>query len=164
MTSMMREARVTRDADEIRQEIDTTREELGETLEAIGARVAPGHVAQRVREDVDGRLDDLGDKVSPARIIRRRTEQLRTTVRRFTETDAAGDGASGAAAMGDKLRRACSTAAEEVSSAPPPAQALAALGGGLALTAVLPRFARRRPTVFVLGAAIAAYALTRQAR
>lgn len=155
---------MTRDADEIRHEIDQTREELGETLEAIGARVAPGHVAQRVKEDVDDRLDVLGDKVSPARILRRRTEELRTALRRVTETSAAGSGeAGGAAAVADAVRRACSTAAEEVSSAPPPAQAVVALGGGLALTAVLPSFARRRATVLVLGAAVAAFAMARLA-
>lgn len=159
------EAGVTRDADEIRQEIDDTREELGETLEAIGARVAPGHVAQRVRDDVDDKLD----KVSPARVLRRRTEGLRTSLRRVAESGAGDAGgavgdAGGAAAPGDRLRRMCSTAVDEVSSAPPPAQALAAFGGGLALTAILPSFARRRLTALVLGAAVAAYALARPPR
>lgn len=151
---------MTRDADDIRQEIDQAREELGETLEAIGDRVAPGHVAQRVRDDVDDRMD----KVSPARVLRRQTEALRGSLRRVAESGAAGDpDAGGAAAVGDRLARAWSTAAQEVSSAPPPAQALAAFGGGLALTALLPAFARRRPAVFVIGAAVAAYALARLA-
>ena len=156
------EAGVTSDADEIRQEIDDTREELGETLEAIGARVAPGHVAQRVRDDVDDKLD----KVSPARVLRRRTEGLRTSLRRVAESGAVDAGAAvadsgGTAAVGDRLRRMCSTAVDEVSSAPPPAQALAAFGGGLAFTAILPRFARRRSTALLLGAAVAAYAFSR---
>jgi hypothetical protein len=146
---------VSRDADEIRQEIDETREELGETLEAIGARVAPGHVAEQVREDVDEKLD----KVSPARILRRRTEGLRSTVARMTEAGA-GEGTLDGA-VGDRVRAVCDVAAREVRSAPPSAQALAAFGAGLAATAILPSFARRRFVALLVGGAGAAAAISR---
>jgi len=44
------------------------------------------------------------------------------------------------------------------------ARVLAAFGGGLALTAVLPGFARRRPFTLVVGALIAAVAMARLTR
>jgi len=148
---------VSRDADEIRQEIDQTRDELGETLEAIGARVAPGHVAERVKEDVDEKLD----KVRPARILERRIEGLRAGARRMSDAASAAGAGTGAEAVGDRLRRICDTAAREVRSAPPSAQALAAFGAGLATTAVLPSFARRRLAALVIGAVVAVVAIAR---
>lgn len=148
---------MTRDADEIRQEIDQTRDELGETLEAIGARVAPAHVAERVKEDVDEKLD----KVRPARILERRTEGLRARVRRISEAGSATGAGTGAEAAAERVRRVCDTAAREVRSAPPSAQALAAFGGGLAATAVLPSFARRRLVTLLIGAVVAVVAVAR---
>ena len=72
---------MSRDPDEIREEIETAREDLGETLEAIGDRVAPKHVAKRVKDDVDDKIDAIGDKVSPKRILARRTESIRSGLR-----------------------------------------------------------------------------------
>ena len=154
---------MSKDPDEIRHEIDQTREELGETLEAIGARVAPAHVAQRVKDDVDERLDDLGDRVSPKRILARRTESLRAGLRSIAE-EAEGDDAGAPAAAADRLRRAYGAAAEQVSAAPPQAQVVAAFGAGLVLTALLPSFARGRSALLVVGTAVAGFALARLGR
>lgn len=159
---------MTRDADEIRQEIDETREELGETLEAIGARVAPSHVAQQVR-------DDVGEKMSPKRILERRTEGLRQGLRTVMESGASEGGSDGGAApegtvaeLGDRLRRMSATAAEQAKAAPEEeqdrARVLAAFGAGVALTAVLPGFARRRAVALLIGAVVAGVAAARLAR
>jgi len=78
---------VSRDPDEIRQEIDRAREDLGETLEAIGDRVAPKHVAQRVKDDVDEKIEAIGDKVSPRRIFQRKTESIRSGLRNRGEAN-----------------------------------------------------------------------------
>ncbi len=154
---------MSRDPDDIRHEIDQTREELGETLEAIGARVAPGHVAQRVKDDVDERLDVIGDKVSPKRILQRRTEGVRAGLRSIAEGRAT-DGADGTPDVTARVRQLYEVAAEQVSAAPPEGQIVAAFGGGLVLTALLPSFARRRSALLVLGAAVAAFALARLGR
>ena len=138
---------MSREADEIREEIDRARGELGETLEAIGDRVAPKHVAQRVKGDVDDKIDAIGDKVSPRRIFRRRTESIRTGLRNrggsgmesgidvggesTVETGSAnGDGtasaggvASQAQSLRQRLRRASGTAVGQVTSAPAQARA-----------------------------------------
>ena len=172
---------MTRDADDIRKEIDDTREELGETLEAIGARVAPSHVAQQVR-------DDVGEKVSPKRILERRTEGLRQGLRAVLDSGAAagpvgpdgaevlaGGGPAGGGApegtvaqLGDRLRRMSATAAEQARAAPEDeqvrARVLAAFGSGVALTAVLPAFARRRSVALLVGAILAGVAAARLAR
>ena len=162
---------MTRDADEIRQEIDETREELGETLEAIGDRVAPSHVAQQVR-------DDVGEKMSPKRILERRTEGLRQGLRTVMESGASEAGPGGpdggaapegtVAELGDRLRRMSATAAEQAKAAPEEeqdrARVLAAFGAGVALTAVLPGFARRRAVALLIGAVIAGVAAARLAR
>jgi hypothetical protein len=164
---------MSRDPDEIRHEIDETRDELGETLEAIGARMAPSHVAQQVRGDVEDKLGEIGDKVSPKRILERRTEGLRRGLRSVVESGAR-DGEGGAAVpaglagVGPRLRRMSATAAEQASAAPPDKQAeakvLAAFGGGVALTAILPAFARRRPFALVVGAVLAGVARARLIR
>ena len=130
---------MSRDADEIRQEIDRARDDLGETLEAIGDRVAPKHVAQRVKDDVDDKIDAIGDKVSPKRIFQRKTEGIRSGLRiRGANVDtsddveiddsamlsASGNGRTGgggeigrqAQNLRQRLRRASGTAVEQVTS------------------------------------------------
>ena len=157
---------MTRDADDIRQEIDDTREELSETLEAIGARVAPSHVAQQVR-------DDVGEKVSPKRILERRTAGLRHGLRAVLDSGSTPGGDARVpegtvAQVGDRLRRMSATAAEQAAAAPLEAQVqartLAAFGAGVALTAVLPGFARRRAVALLVGAVLAGVAAARLAR
>ena len=139
---------MSRDPDEIREEIESAREDLGETLEAIGDRVAPKHVAKRVKDDVDDKIDAIGDKVSPKRILARRTESIRSGLRNrggsgmdTIDTIESADG-DGQASAGDsdigrqaqnlrqRLRRASGTvtsasgaAVEQVRSAPRQARA-----------------------------------------
>lgn len=135
---------MSRDPDEIREEIDRARGELGETLEAIGDRVAPKHVAQRVKGDVDDKIDAIGDKVSPKRIFQRRTAGIRSGLRNrgesrmdgsteITADDGMSESTGTAPTGGDigrqaqnlrqRLRRASGTAVEQVTSAPAQARA-----------------------------------------
>ena len=140
---------MSRDPDEIREEIEAAREDLGETLEAIGDRVAPKHVAKRVKSDVDDKIDAIGDKVSPKRILARRTESIRSGLRNrggsgmdttddpIESADANGQSSAGDSDVGrqaqnlrQRLRRASGTvtsasgaAVEQVRSAPRQARA-----------------------------------------
>ncbi|MDQ3980671.1 MAG: DUF3618 domain-containing protein, partial [Actinomycetota bacterium] len=65
------------DANEVRREIAQARNELGETLEAIGDRVAPKKVVARAKDNVAEKVDDVRDKVSPSRLLRRPGDALR---------------------------------------------------------------------------------------
>lgn len=66
---------MSRDAQQIRQEIEETRGQLGQTLEAIGDRVSPRHM-----------VEDLAEKVSPRRLVRRQTERMKEGITNVGDT------------------------------------------------------------------------------
>jgi gas vesicle protein/ElaB/YqjD/DUF883 family membrane-anchored ribosome-binding protein len=70
-----------RSPEELRSEIDDIREDLGETLEAVGDRVAPKKVVARAKADLADKVDDVKEKVSPARLARRGADAVRQGVR-----------------------------------------------------------------------------------
>src|SRR3954452_15260339 len=57
---------MSRNADQIRQEIEATRGQLAQNLEAIGDKVSPKHV-----------VESISEKVSPRRILSRQTEKVK---------------------------------------------------------------------------------------
>ncbi len=73
--------------EELRREIEEARNGLGETLEAIGDRVAPKKVVERAKENVAEKVEEVRDKLSPGRIVRRRTMSLRGTLGRVVGRD-----------------------------------------------------------------------------
>jgi hypothetical protein len=61
---------VATDPNEVRRDIEQARNELGQTLEAIGDRVAPKKVVARAKDSVSETVDDVREKVSPSRLLR----------------------------------------------------------------------------------------------
>jgi hypothetical protein len=57
---------MSRNADQIRREIEQTRGQLAQNLEAIGDRVSPKHV-----------VEQISDKVNPRKILNRQTEKVK---------------------------------------------------------------------------------------
>lgn len=59
-----------RRTEDVKRDIEQTRDELGNTLEAIGDRVAPKKVVGRVKTNVSEKVDDVKYRVNPMRIVR----------------------------------------------------------------------------------------------
>jgi len=74
--------------EEIRSEIDDVREDLGETLEAIGDRVAPKKVMARAKADAADKIDDVKARLSPRRLAQRGTDAARRGLRSAVGSDA----------------------------------------------------------------------------
>ena len=73
--------------EQLRREIDQARAGVGQSLEAIGDRIAPKKVVDRAKENVAEKVEEVRDKVSPGRIVRRRTMSLRDTLGRVVGRD-----------------------------------------------------------------------------
>lgn len=65
-----------RSTDEVRRDIEQTRDELGNTLEAIGDKVAPKKAVRRAKWKAQDKVEDVKDRVSPARLARRGTDNV----------------------------------------------------------------------------------------
>lgn len=161
---------MSRNAHQIRQEIEQTRSHLAQNLEAIGDRVSPKHVVEQIT-----------DKVSPRRLINRQTEKVKDGLQNVTDsvmgkaTDAvdgardalgeatssgsgsalhaasvARDGVKGQAqSLTERVRSVSTTAAGQVRSVPdsnPMGTALLALGAGLVVGLALPPSRKERQT------------------
>ncbi len=72
---------MSRRPEDIRREIDQARGDLGVTLEAIGDRVSPKLAKERAMGKVTERMDEINDRVNPRRIVRRRRERVRQSMR-----------------------------------------------------------------------------------
>jgi ElaB/YqjD/DUF883 family membrane-anchored ribosome-binding protein len=126
--------------EQIRSEIDDVRENLGETLEAIGDRVAPKKVMARAKADAAEKIDDVKARLSPRRLVRQGVEAARRGV--------------GSAVGGDDPRRAQARAGDVLGDAPqaarrraegnPVASGLLAFAGGFFAAALLPATERER--------------------
>ena len=157
-------------AEELTRDIERVRGDLGSTLEAIGDRVAPKKVAARAKAKATDKVEDLRERVSPKRVLERRTEDLRTRVRRVqaSVTGRSDDMASGdsrasrgtkaargqARQVSQRTGRAASSVAEQAKSAPeaikttaqgrPVAAALVAFGAGVLIARLMPPTERER--------------------
>ncbi|MHB1533100.1 MAG: DUF3618 domain-containing protein [Acidimicrobiales bacterium] len=139
-----------RSAEELRTEIDNVRGDLGETLEAIGDRVAPKKVVARAKADLTERVDEVKEKVSPARLTRRGADALR----RGMSTAVGGDGNAssvpprGTRGLAGQASVRASSAADSLGQSPqaarnkiqgnPVAAGLLVAAGGFFLAALLP--------------------------
>lgn len=73
--------------EEIRSEIDDVRDDLGETLEAIGDRVAPKKVVARAKSDAADKIRGVKVRFSPRRLTQRGTEVARRGLRSAVGSD-----------------------------------------------------------------------------
>jgi DNA polymerase III gamma/tau subunit len=80
---------------DLRRDIEQARNGLGETLEAIGDRVAPKKVVGRAKENVADKVEDVRDRISPVRIVKRRTGAVRGALGRIVGSDDGDDGRPG---------------------------------------------------------------------
>ncbi|HEV3400205.1 MAG TPA: DUF3618 domain-containing protein, partial [Acidimicrobiales bacterium] len=78
-------------ADDLRHEIADVRGDLGETLEAIGDKVAPDKVMERAKADLSEKVDDVKEKVSPKRLAQKGADSVRRGVRTVVGSDDDGD-------------------------------------------------------------------------
>ncbi len=149
-----------RSAKEVRVEIDDIRDGLGDTLEAIGDRVAPKKVIARAKADLTDKVDDVKAKAkaSPSALARRSAD----TMRRGLHNAVGGDGSTslGQAAKGkgrvlaSQANSSVSSVAETVSDAPqvarqkargnPLAAGLLAAASGFFIAALLPATEKER--------------------
>ncbi|HVE47372.1 MAG TPA: DUF3618 domain-containing protein [Acidimicrobiales bacterium] len=148
---------MSKNANEIRSEIEQTRGALGSTLEALGDRVAPKKVAARAKADVAERVDVVRNRLNPVGALRRGTSRLKGSLQ-GDSTPSNGAGAvtrrtgngSSRAAVADapaKLAEKAGSAAEALSqqaSGKPLALGLLAFGAGVAVAGLLPPTERER--------------------
>jgi len=151
-----------RSPEELRSEIDDIREDLGETLEAVGDRVAPKKVVARAKADLADKVEDVKDKVSPTRLARRGADAVRQGVRGMVGSNANGKARVGgdpvsarvgtvraqSPSVGARAGSAASTVVDNVRDAPqgarrkaegnPVAAGLLAFAGGFFAAALLP--------------------------
>jgi hypothetical protein len=149
---------MSRNADQIRQEIESSRGQLAQNLEAIGDKVSPKHV-----------VESISDKVNPRRILNRQTEKVKDGLSSVGDSvlgrasgaangvrssiGGAAGSASGTASsvrdgavdqvqsLGERMRSVSSSASGQLRSAPdsnPMASALVAFGAGLVVGLALP--------------------------
>lgn len=97
---------------------------------------------ERTRDDLGGTLDAIGDRVSPGRMIERRTNRMRNTVRSMRERVMGGVGDTTAGAV-DGIKHAPETALQRTEGAPMVAGALA-FGVGFLTAAVFPPTEREK--------------------
>jgi Protein of unknown function (DUF3618) len=149
---------MSRRPEEIRREIDQARGDLGVTLEAIGDRVSPKLAKERAMEKVTERMDEINDRVNPKRIVRRRSERVRMSMRNARAavmgtvdelesaraTDAVRGGAQRASRRASEAKGAVSSgvsAAPEVvrtkTQGSPLLVGLVAFGGGMVLASAM---------------------------
>lgn len=163
--------------EEIRSEIDAVREDLGDTLEAIGDRVAPAKVMARAKADAADKIESVKAKVSPRRLARRGADAARRGLRsavgsddssRTTKVPAVGsarnqgrDVAAAARGKGQavtkRVSRAAGSVAETLGDSPqaarqraegnPAAAGLLAFAAGFFAAALLPPTERERQLV-----------------
>lgn len=101
---------MSRNAEEIRREIELTRGQLAQNLEAIGDRVSPKHVVEQISE-----------KVNPRRILGRQTEKMKDSLASVGDTvlgragDAVDGVRNGVGGAADSARGAISGAADSAS-------------------------------------------------
>src|SRR4051812_45010448 len=149
---------MSRNADQIRQEIEATRGQLAQNLEAIGDKVSPKHVGESIPE-----------RVSPRRILNRQTEKVKDglssvgdsvmgrassaantvggSVRGVAGTTSASvssarqDAANQVQSLSERVRSVSTSAGDQLKAAPdanPMASALVAFGAGLVVGLALP--------------------------
>jgi len=98
-------------ANDVRRDIEQARAELGQTLEAIGDRVAPKKVVARAKENVSEKVEDVKEnvkeKVSPGRLVRRPVEATKRGFHSIMGSDGnTGTGASAKEKAGQLSARA----------------------------------------------------------
>lgn len=123
---------MSRRPEDVRRDIEQTRDELGETLEAIGDRVAPKKVVGRVKGNVAEKVEGVRDRVSPARIARRSTDGIRDSVRNAKEAVMGSSESNGSRgrSVGTSSRRSLGTGGAARGRAVPPATTDAGEQGG----------------------------------
>lgn len=158
-------------ADEIRSEIEQTRGAMGNTLEALGDRVAPKKMAARAKADVADKVEDVRHRLSPAGAVRRTTSKLRESLQgakpisngnTSREIGVAGGEVTGSRTatsdvpgkLVEKARSASDTLTEKAGAAPetltekaagnPLAVGLLAFGAGMVVAGLLPPTERER--------------------
>lgn len=72
---------MSRSSDDVRRGIGRVQGAVGDTLEAIGDRVAPKKVVARAKETVADKVDEVRDHVDPTRLVKRRSDHLRRRVK-----------------------------------------------------------------------------------
>ena len=85
-------ASVDESKEQIEGEIHETRAQLGETLEALGEKLAPGQVVGKAKAQAQEKLDDVAEKVSPPRVARRQVEKVKDKLGRESDESGAGEG------------------------------------------------------------------------
>lgn len=92
-------------------EIRESQAQLGETLEALGEKVAPKQVVGKAKAKAHDKLDEVADKVSPPRVARRQVDKVKDKLGRETDEGAVEGGASRG---DDDLRARLAQAAREI--------------------------------------------------
>ena len=105
-------------ANDVRRDIEQARAELGQTLEAIGDRVAPKKVVARAKENVSEKVEDVKEnvkeKVSPGRLVRRPVD---ATKRGFHSIMGSDENTGAGASAKDKAGQVTARAGEVTTSA-----------------------------------------------
>ena len=66
-------------------EIQDAQAQLGETLEALGEKLAPGEVVGKAKAQAHEKLDDVAEKVSPPRVARRQIDKVKDKLGRGSD-------------------------------------------------------------------------------
>ncbi len=143
---------MSKNAAEIRSEIEQTRGAMGSTLEALGDRVAPKKVAARAKADVAEKVEVVRHRLSPVGAIRRATSRMSGSMHGAMSA-ANGPPRSTAGArsalseapgkLADKAGSATETVTQQASGNPL-AVGLLAFGAGVAVAGLLPPTDRER--------------------
>jgi uncharacterized protein YjbJ (UPF0337 family) len=144
---------MSKNADEIRSEIEETRGAMGDTLEALGDRVAPKKVTARAKAEVADKVDEVRHRLSPGGALRRTTSRLRDSLQgdKATSNGSAGDDTRRSrSALTDAPRKladrtgSASQSLTEQAAGNPLAIGLLAFGAGMVAAGLLPPTDRER--------------------
>ncbi len=143
--------------DQVRRDIDQIRGDLGQTLEALGDRVAPAKVAARTKEQVADKVEDVREHLSPSRAVKRQTHKLGDGLRNLMGADTedrvpavAGKAnevaarAAGAASAAAGAAQGAPAAVGQRARSNPLAFGLLTFAGGFLVASVLPPTERER--------------------
>jgi hypothetical protein len=70
---------------QVEGEIREAQAQLGESLEALGEKVAPKQVVGKAKATAHDKLDEVADKVSPPRVARRQVEKVKDKLGRESD-------------------------------------------------------------------------------
>ena len=100
---------------QVESEIRETQAKLGESLEALGEKVAPNQVVGKAKAKAHDKLDEVADKVSPPRIARRQVEKVKDKLGREADEGGPSEGDEGGPNEGDdEVRARLARAAREI--------------------------------------------------